>query len=262
MTAKSATRLVIILCGTVGAILKITSFSADPSEPILSSEQFSDFENIPTANIAASEQSWELQRNSFSSQQIVWMVIGGLCFSLISIPISLLYHRYIGDRHNLTGTEQESKEIRMILKEGEKLILELKTMLALEKQAENHRETQFLKEMDSMKVMTKEEEKRYGEIQNELDSMKGLMKVQGVQLTQFENSMDTAKNMMNVERRRCTKFWDDMSSMKKNLDKSLSVRKKLSGRQPTSKNLPAKVKAPKEVKEIKTPTGGSNRKKP
>jgi hypothetical protein len=269
--AKSVTRIAFVLCATLGAIFKITLYPEDPSpEPILVCEPFSDFENIAVGNLAESEQSREFQRNSFSAEQIVWMVIGGLCFSLISIPISLVYHRYLGDRHNETGTEQESSEIRMILQEGEKLILELKTMVALEKQAEGHREVQFLKEMDSMKIMNKEEEKRYAEIQNELDSMKGLMNVQGAQLAQFETAMDIAKNMMNMERRRCTKFWDDVSSMKKNLDKSLSIRKKQTGRQPAAKQLPAKVRAPKDTrtvvptpaaKEIKA-AGGSNEKQP
>jgi hypothetical protein len=88
------------------------------------------------------------------------MVICGLCFSLISIPISLVYHRYLGDRHNETGTEQDSSEIRMVLQDGERLRLELMTMVALHKEQEDLRHAQCLKEMDSIKMNT-EEERRY-----------------------------------------------------------------------------------------------------
>jgi hypothetical protein len=238
MTAARTT-ITILICATLGTILKLTLFPAVPSfEPIPISEPFPDFEDFVVDNLAYEEEyepSWDFQRSSFSAKQIVWMVVGGLYFSLISIPISLVYHMYLGDRHNETDTEQESSDIRMLLQEGERLRLELKTMVALEKQAESHRQAQFLKEIDSMRNMTKDEEKQCVEFQNEMDSMKLLMKVRTGRHTHFQNAMEAAKNMINMERKRCTKFWDDMNSMKMTLRRSLSMSQKETVRHPASR---------------------------
>jgi hypothetical protein len=135
----------------------------------------------------------------------------------------------------------------MLLQEGERLIQELKTMSALIKHAESHPEAEFPKEMDSMRNIAKEKERRYAEMQKKLDSMKALMTVQGEHLAQFKNVMDAAKNMINVEKKRCTKFSDDMSSMKTMLDKSHSMSKKETVRHPASKQTPVKVRAPMET---------------
>jgi hypothetical protein len=226
MTAVKRTTTAFVLCATLGTILRITLFPAVPaSEPIPDSENFV-VRNLASANKKESEPSWEFHRSSFSAEQIAWMIICGLFFSLISIPISLVYHRYLGDRYNETGTEQESSEIRMLLQEGEKLRLELMTMVALHKEQEDLRHAQCLKEMDSIKKMNTEEERRYIELQNEVDSTKAMMKVQGVQVAQFQNSMEAAKNMIIMDKKRCSKFWDDMNSMNKALERSLLMRKK------------------------------------
>lgn len=240
MTAANTT-LTIVLCATLGTILKQALFPADKSsEPIQISETFPDFEDFVVENLAPGyeeeyDQYWEFQHNSFSAKHIFWIVIGGLYFSLISIPISLVYHMYIGDIEYESGTEQDSSEIRMLLQEGERLRMELKTMVALEKQAENHRQAQFLKEMDSMRNMTKDEEKHCSEFQNEMDSMKLLMKVRTGRHTHFQNAMEAAKNMINIERKRCTKFWGDMNSMKRTLEGSLMAPQKETARYPASR---------------------------
>lgn len=235
MTAVKRTTMAFVLCATLGAVLKITLLPAvAASEPVPDSENFV-VSNVASANEKESEPSWEFQRSSFSAEQIVSMVICGLCFSLISIPISMVYHRYLGERHNETGTEHDSSEIRMILQEGERLRLELMTMVALHKDQEDFRHAEYLKEMDSIKRMNKEEEKRYFELQNEVDSTKAMMKVQGVQVAQFQNAMEAAKNMISMDKKRCTKFWDDMNSMKKALERTLSIRKKETVRKSTSK---------------------------
>jgi hypothetical protein len=64
-----------------------------------------------------------------------------------------------------------------------------------------------------------------------------MMKVQGVQVAQFQNSMEAEKNMISMDKKRCTKFWDDTNSMKKALERSLSMRKKETVHKPASKQF-------------------------
>jgi hypothetical protein len=235
MTAlEVSTAIVVVLCATLGIILKMTLF---PS--ILSSEPLPDFDNFEFENLASAyedeyEPSWEFQRSSFSADEIVRMIIRGLCFSLISIPISLVYKRCVRNRHNETGTEQESSEITMLLQEGERLRLELKTMVALGKQEGGDRQAQFPKEIESLMSMIREEEKQRAEFENEMDSMRVLMKIRTGRHVQFQNAMDAAKNMVKMERKRCTKFWNDINSMKSIMDGPLSTSKTETVRQPAS----------------------------
>jgi hypothetical protein len=263
MTAlQKSTAIVIVLCASLGIIFKMALFPAVPSSDPFPNSKYLEVQNLASAYEEESTPSWEFERSSSSADQVVRMLLGGLYFSLISIPIFFIYKGCVRNRHNETGTEQESSEIRMLLQEGERLIQELKTMSALMKHAESHPEAEFPEEMDSMRNIAKEEERGYVEMKEELDSMKALMTVQSEHLAQFQNVMDAARNMINMEKKSCTQFWEDINSMKNILDKSLSIRKKEAVRHPAPKLVPIKLKSPKEptlkyprsaAKEMKAP---------
>jgi hypothetical protein len=247
-----STAIVVVLCATLGMILKLTLFTSVPSsEPLPDFDNF-EFENLASAYEDGYEPSWKFPRSSFLVDEIVRMIIRVLFFSLFSIPISLVCARYAGERHSETGTDQESSEIRMLLQEGERLRQELKTMVALGKQAEGHRQAQFPKEIEALRSMIREERKQRAEFKNEMDSMRVLMKIRAGRHVQFLNAMDAAKNMIKMERKRCTNFWDDINSMTSVLDVPLST-----SRQPASREL--KSRAPKAsvsaAKRVKRPRG-------
>jgi hypothetical protein len=94
--------------------------------------------------------------------------------------------------HREGGTKEKLSQLRMSLQEGNRLMPERKTTLALVKD---------------------EEDKRHAEFQNEMDSLKKLIKVQGQWHALFQYAMDSVKNTMKMENKCHTKFWDEMDSM-------------------------------------------------
>jgi DNA gyrase/topoisomerase IV subunit A len=151
---------------------------------------------------------------------VCWMATGVLYSSLISIFIFLIYRRCIGDWCNVSGAGQELSQFRTLLQETHRLRLELQQMLALEREEEENRHEQILKEINSMKSMLKEEEKRCSEFQREINAMKSQMRVQGGEHAQFQNAIDAATNMMNIEKKRYAKFSDEINSMATNQGQS------------------------------------------
>lgn len=71
---------------------------------------------------------------------------------------------------------------------------ELKITLALVKDEKDHCFAQFLKDVDSMKMMNLRD-KRHAEFQNEIDSLKMLIKVWSEQHAQYQNAMDSVMVM-------------------------------------------------------------------
>jgi hypothetical protein len=222
--------IIIALFGAFTPIFKITSPPFPSSNPIQTPEPVMEsvpsVGNLPSENEEELELFLDIQRRSPSTDQIIWIVIGGLCSSLIVIPISFLYHRYLRDWRNEGGTKHEHdlSQIRMLSQEGERLSVELKSMQVLWKEEENYRHVEFLKVMNLMMNMIKEEEKCCAEVQNDVDSTKSLMTVWSGQLVQFQNSLDAARNIINMERKRRSAFWDEMNTMKTTLDTTLSLR--------------------------------------
>jgi hypothetical protein len=177
------------------------------------------------------------------------MVTDILYSSLMYIFIYLIYQIYVRDWCNGGGIWQELTQFRKLLHETHRLRLELKDMLALEKEEEETRHAQILKEMNSMKKIMKEEEKRCSEFQNEINFMKNLMKYQGGEHAQFQNAIDAATNMMNKEKKRYAKFSDEIYSMNEQLDIPPPIEKEPDS-PPVSEPPLVNVRAPEESQAV------------
>jgi hypothetical protein len=100
-------------------------------KPIPAPEPISDYKKIPIGSLASAD-----AQNS-------WMVLGPLIPSLISILISLMIEflihyicQWCWSREDTT--EEEMEKLRMMLQDAARLMKEWKTMLALEKDEEDH----------------------------------------------------------------------------------------------------------------------------
>jgi hypothetical protein len=117
----------------------------------------------------------EFQRRSLPVEDhISWTFVSLVSSGLIEILISLMMtslisyiSRWFWHREDLT--EQELKELRMLLHDCPGLVSEMKTMLALVKDEVDHKFAQFHEEEHSMKKDDEVNDKRRAEFQNELE---------------------------------------------------------------------------------------------
>jgi hypothetical protein len=135
----------------------------------------------------------------------------------------IIYYKYLRGWHRGDEREQKLSQLRMLVKEGNSFMLELRATLALVKDAEAHRHAQFQNVMDSVRKMMMERDERCAEVQNDMDSMKMLMKVEDERRAQFQNAMDSTRNMMSMENKRRGKFRDEMDSLKKMMERTTSM---------------------------------------
>jgi hypothetical protein len=264
MTGTRTILATFVLFGSFGTLLRETLFPPFPSfdlvpapepiqesEPILASEPISDREeiivvNLNSANEEESESSREFQRRSLSADQIRRIVIGGLCCRLMLLTISWIYHRCVRGWHGESDRQKKMSQSAM-LHDIDNVRTEMRNMLALEKEEKDHYHAEFLKEMDSMRKVMKEEKNISAKFQNEINSKKILMKNQGY-----------SKNAIDAAKRRHGYCAIEVGQIAFNEYKILH---------PASKQFPVRMRAPMKsypvvststAKKMKDP-GGSNR---
>lgn len=177
------------------------------------------------------------------------MVTDILYSSLMYIFIYLIYQSYVRDWCKGSGIWRELSQFRKLLQETQRLRLELKNMLASEKEEEETRHAQILKEMNSMKKVMKEEEKRCSEFQNEIHFMKNLMKYQGGEHAQFQNAIDAATHMICKEKKRYAKFSAEIESLNEQLEATPLIQKEPDSL-PVSEEPSVEVRAPEESQAV------------
>jgi hypothetical protein len=245
MTVTRTKALAIVaFIGTLGAIVKITFPSSEPiptPQPTPDSE-FIAVENRPSAIEEQFVPPWEYQSISLSADYSLWMVIGGLCSSLIGIITWFIYRRYLRrDWRMESDPKHELSQITMMMHEGDRLRRELEILQASRKEEEDRRHAQFLKHMNSMRVMMEEEQRRSADFQNDIDSIKSLMQVRSGEHTHCQNTLDAGSNVIKMETGRWNKLWDEINRMKTTLDTSLSTATKDKVPRPASKQSPTKT---------------------